>query len=129
MPIRDWLRKRFVASSQSGQDLSADLESEDERVDPFDPFPDPLEIEIGDVFDLHTIAPRDVARVVEEYLLEARRRRFSSVRLIHGKGIGVQREIVRSILARTSFVREFTDAPPAAGSWGATIAHLSLEEE
>jgi len=46
------------------------------------------------------------------------------VRIIHGKGIGVQRELVRTILARTSFVRDWTDAPPEAGGLGATIVRL-----
>ena len=103
--------------------------SEEEELDPFNPFPDPVELEISDVFDLHAIAPRDVKRVVEEYLLEARQRQFKSVRIIHGKGVGVQRELVRVILARTAFVKGFTDAPPDAGGWGATIAHLSVKDK
>ena len=96
-------------------------------MDEFDednPFPEPVEIEITDVFDLHTIAPRDVKRVVEEYLLLAREKDFKVVRIIHGKGIGVQREMVRSILARTDFVLDWTDAPPEAGGLGATIVRL-----
>jgi Mismatch repair ATPase (MutS family) len=89
------------------------------------PFPEPVVIEITDVFDLHTIPARDVKLVIEEYLLEARQKGFSVVRIIHGKGIGVQREIVRSILSRTSFVLDWSDAPPAAGGLGATIVRLS----
>ena len=96
----------------------------DDEVDPFNPFPDPVEIEITDVFDLHTIQPRDVKRVVEEYLEQAHARGFRSVRIIHGKGIGVQRKMVRSILARTPFVLDWTDAPPTAGGLGATIVRL-----
>ncbi|HKS08979.1 MAG TPA: Smr/MutS family protein [Pyrinomonadaceae bacterium] len=88
------------------------------------PFPEPVEIEITDVFDLHTIPPRDVKRVVEEYLLLAREKGFKVVRIIHGKGIGVQREMVRTILARTDFVLDWTDAPPEAGGIGATIVRL-----
>ena len=98
----------------------------DDAVDPFNPFPDPIEIEITDVFDLHTIHPRDVKTVVEEYLAQAHARGFSSVRIIHGKGIGVQREMVRSILARTTFVADWMDAPPTAGGLGATIVHLGI---
>jgi DNA-nicking Smr family endonuclease len=89
------------------------------------PFPEPIEIEITDIFDLHTIPPRDVKPVVEEYLYQARRRGFRVVRIIHGKGIGVQREIVRSILTRTSFVEGWTDAPPDAGGIGATLIRLA----
>lgn len=96
--------------------------------DPFDPFPEPVTIPITDVFDLHTIQPRDVKVVVAEYLNEALRLGFASVRIIHGKGIGVQREMVRSILARTEFVVDWTDAPPEAGGLGATIVRLKLRE-
>ena len=89
------------------------------------PFPEPVEIEITDVFDLHTIPPRDVKRVVEEYLELAREKGFPVVRIIHGKGIGVQREMVRTILARTDFVLDWTDAPAEGGGVGATIVRLS----
>ena len=88
------------------------------------PFPDPIEIEITDVFDLHTIQPREVKLVVEEYLRLAREKGFRSVRIIHGKGIGVQREMVRSILIKTGFVADWTDAPADAGGWGATIVRF-----
>ena len=96
----------------------------DDAVDPFHPFPDPVTIEITDVIDLHTIPARDVKRVVVEYLHQAHQARFRSVRIIHGKGIGVQREIVRSVLATSEFVADWTDAPPDAGGLGATIVRL-----
>ena len=89
------------------------------------PFREPVEIEITDVLDLHTIPPRDVKAVVEEYLRLAHEKGFVCVRIIHGKGIGVQREMVRSILARTDFVVDWTDAPPQAGGLGATIVRLA----
>lgn len=85
---------------------------------------EPVRIPITDVFDLHTVPVRDVAAIVEEYLEEARRMGFPALRIIHGRGIGVQREIVRSILARTPFVESFGDAPAEAGGWGATIVTL-----
>ncbi|MBV8858799.1 MAG: Smr/MutS family protein [Acidobacteria bacterium] len=97
---------------------------EEPDVDPFDPFPEPVRLEIGDVFDLHSIPPREVRAVVEEYLREAHRKGFRQVRIIHGKGVGVQREVVRSVLTRTPFVEHFSDAPPEAGGWGATVAFL-----
>jgi DNA-nicking Smr family endonuclease len=93
-----------------------------------DPFPGPVEIEITDVFDLHTIQPREAKAVVEEYLYQARAKGFRSVRIIHGKGIGVQREMVRSILAKTPFVLSWSDAPGAAGGWGATIVRLQIDD-
>lgn len=100
--------------------VAADPESDRD-----DPFPDPVTIPITDVFDLHTFQPREVKLVVEEYLQEARRLGIRQVRIIHGKGIGVQREMVRAILARTPFVLNWTDAPPEAGGWGATIVSLA----
>lgn len=88
------------------------------------PDEEPVRIPISDVFDLHSVPPRDVKAVVEEYLVEAHRLGFRALRIIHGRGIGVQREIVRSVLARTEFVEAFSDAPGEAGGWGATIVTL-----
>ena len=105
---------------------SAPLRQEEE-LDLDNPFPDPVEIEITDVIDLHTIQPREVKTVVVEYLHQARERGFRSVRIIHGKGIGVQREMVRSILAQTPFVLSWSDAPGDAGGWGATIVRLQID--
>jgi dsDNA-specific endonuclease/ATPase MutS2 len=84
----------------------------------------PIEIPITDVFDLHSVPPRDVRPIVEEYLNEAHRLGFTALRIIHGRGIGVQREIVRSILAQTEYVADYRDAPAEAGGWGATIVTL-----
>lgn len=90
------------------------------------PFDEPIVIEITDVFDLHTIPPRQVKAVVEEYLHLAHERGFRAVRIIHGKGVGVQREVVRSVLSRTPFVLDWSDAPIDVGGWGATIVTLSV---
>jgi dsDNA-specific endonuclease/ATPase MutS2 len=86
--------------------------------------PEPIRIPISDVFDLHSVPPRDVKAVVEEYLIEAHRLGFKALRIIHGRGIGVQREIVRSVVARSPIVADFRDAPGEAGGWGATIVTL-----
>jgi dsDNA-specific endonuclease/ATPase MutS2 len=93
-----------------------------------DPFDQPIDLDIRDVIDLHSIPPKQVKAVVEEYLLEARARKFRYVRIIHGKGIGVQRETVRKVLSRTPFVLNYKDAPPEAGGLGATIAELAIPE-
>jgi len=85
---------------------------------------EPIRIPIGDVFDLHTVPPRDVRAVVEEYLIEAHRMGYRALRIIHGRGIGAQREIVRAVLSRAPFVTEFRDAPAEAGGWGATIVTM-----
>jgi dsDNA-specific endonuclease/ATPase MutS2 len=85
---------------------------------------EPVRIPITDVFDLHSVPPRDVKPVVEAYLEEARKLGLRALRIIHGRGIGVEREIVRSVLAKTEFVESFKDAPAEAGGWGATIVRL-----
>lgn len=118
MKLSTLLQKLFGAHARE------DAEEEESEVDPYDPFPEPVRLEIGDVFDLHSVPPREVRAVVEEYLREAQRLGFRQVRIIHGKGIGVQRETVRAVLARTPFVEHYSDAPPEAGGWGATIARL-----
>ena len=88
------------------------------------PFPEPFEIEISDTLDLHAFSPKDVKAVVEEYLKEARKKGFRSVRIIHGKGVGVQREMVRKILSDTDFVKSFKNAPEFSGSWGSTVVEF-----
>lgn len=133
MPVRDWLKRwsgggRARAGAVRGRAEDISLETEEEsEVDPFNPFPEPIRLEIKDVFDLHTIAPKEVKRVIEEYLLEAHAAGYKTVRIIHGKGRGVQREMVRSILARTPFVADWMDAPQEAGGWGATIVRFAPE--
>jgi dsDNA-specific endonuclease/ATPase MutS2 len=84
---------------------------------------DAIAIEITDTLDLHTFAPRDVPEVVKEYLEQVCELGFPQVRIIHGKGIGVQRETVRNILSRDPRVLAFRDPPDGAG-WGATIVEL-----
>ena len=83
--------------------------------------PEAVELPIEDSLALHAFAPSDVKQAVEAYLDEAHAQGFPLVRIIHGRGIGVQREIVRKVLERTPFVAQFHDAPPEAGGWGATV--------
>ncbi|HKR61182.1 MAG TPA: Smr/MutS family protein [Pyrinomonadaceae bacterium] len=123
MSLLNWLRNLFGGPPSDSPAIDNEINSDD-SVDPYNPFPELVEIEITDVIDLHTIPPRDVARVVEEYLRQTHESGFPVVRIIHGKGIGVQRTIVRSILAKTPFVVDWTDAPPEAGGLGATIVRL-----
>ena len=85
---------------------------------------DPFRIPVTDTFDLHTIAPRDAKAALEAYLEEAHKLGLTALRIVHGRGIGVQREMVRAVLARTEFVIDFRDAPGEAGGWGATIVTL-----
>ena len=83
-----------------------------------------VRIPVTDVFDLHTVQPREPGAVVEAYLEEANRLGLKALRIIHGRGIGVQRKIVRAVLARTPFVLSYRDAPLEAGGWGATLVTL-----
>ncbi len=88
--------------------------------------PEPVSLPIEDSLDLHPFAPKDVRPVVDEYLREAVARGFSEVRLIHGRGIGLQRASVQALLAGHPLVERFFDAPPDRGGWGATVVVLKL---
>ena len=112
--------ERVEHSEEGARDTAAGQPDSDRETPPT-----PIPMELTDVIDLHPFAPRDVKAVVEAYLEEARTRGFSTVRIIHGKGVGVQRSLVRSLLARTPFVSSFEDAPMGAGSWGATVVWFS----
>jgi len=85
---------------------------------------DTIELPIEDWIDLHPFPPRDITSVVTDYLEAAHAKGYAEVRLIHGRGIGVQRERVRSVLSGSPLVAEFHDAPPERGGWGATIARF-----
>jgi dsDNA-specific endonuclease/ATPase MutS2 len=85
---------------------------------------DPVRIPITDVFDLHSVPARDARAVVEAYLDEARALGLRALRIIHGRGIGAQREMVRKVLQSKDYVADYRDAPAEAGGWGATIVTL-----
>ena len=84
----------------------------------------PVKVPITDVLDLHSFRPADVPEVVREWLDAAYEAGFHLVRIVHGKGIGVQRKTVRTLLARDPRVEDFGDAPLEAGGWGATWVKL-----
>lgn len=119
---------KFLRSFFSPPPADAKTKQEDEDDDaPFDPphdFSEAQPMPIEDAIDLHTFSPRESASVVEEYLYEAQARGFREVRIIHGKGKGVQRQIIQKVLARHPAVEAFADAPPERGGWGATVARL-----
>jgi DNA-nicking Smr family endonuclease len=75
---------------------------------------------IADVLDLHSFQPREVPDVVRDYLDAAYERGLRELRIIHGRGAGVQRATVRRLLERDPRVEAFGDAPLGAGGWGAT---------
>jgi DNA-nicking Smr family endonuclease len=83
-----------------------------------------IKIPIEDWIDLHTFSPKEISSLLEEYLLECKKKGFREVRIIHGKGKGVQMNVVHSFLKKSPLVESFRSAPPETGSWGATIAYL-----
>jgi DNA-nicking Smr family endonuclease len=89
-----------------------------------DPFSEPILLPIEDSIDLHPFLPKEIKSVVEEYIYQCYEAGLREVRIIHGKGIGVQREMVRSLLSQSPNVLSFQEAPPEAGGWGATLVML-----
>ncbi len=94
---------------------------------------DPVRLEavavpLADVLDLHSFRPEETAAVLAEYLHEARQAGLDEVRIVHGRGRGVQRAIVRRVLAETPDVTRFADASPTRGGWGATVVRLRRPE-
>lgn len=88
----------------------------------------PIDVPITGELDLHSFAPRDIPSLVEEYVRACREKGLLLVRLIHGRGKGVQRAEVRRVLRRLESVASFADAPPASGGWGATLVELRPDD-
>lgn len=84
----------------------------------------PVVLPIEDSIDLHTFSPKEVKPLVDEYLYQCRARGMKEVRIIHGRGTGVLRQVVRSVLEKSALVEGFADAPPERGGWGATLVQL-----
>ena len=92
------------------------------------PDDDPVVLPLEDHIDLHPFAPRDIPSVVEEYVWQCHEEGLREVRLIHGRGKGVQRRIVQSALGKNPLVESCHDAPPERGGWGATVAVIRKKE-
>jgi len=90
---------------------------------------EPIVLPVTGELDLHAFAPHDIPSVVAEYVRACREKGILSVRLVHGRGKGVQRAEVRRTLRSVEGVASFRDAPPASGGWGATVIDLTPEEE
>ena len=105
--------------------MTPDDQSNDpaERIDPVDS-PEPVDLPIDGVLDLHTFRPRDVKSVVLDYIELCRERQITELRIIHGKGIGQLRATVHSILAKHPLVQSYALASEAYGGSGATIVRL-----
>lgn len=87
---------------------------------------EPIVVPIEDVLDLHTFHPRELPDLLDDYLEACAAKGFAQVRIVHGKGHGVLKRRVRSLLERHPRVAACGDAPPEAGGWGATLVHLRL---
>jgi DNA-nicking Smr family endonuclease len=86
-----------------------------------------VKLKIEDVLDLHTFRPKDIPDLLEDYFIECIKAEIYSVRIIHGKGKGIQKRRVRELLKKNSMVTAFREAPAEAGGWGATLAELDRE--
>ena len=93
-----------------------------------EPFPEPVELPVEDALDLHAFSPQDIPSVVESYLEAASEAGFEEVRLIHGRGKGVQKRRVESVLTRSPLVKDFAEAPSDRGGWGATLVWLKSRQ-
>ena len=89
----------------------------------------PVKIDVEDVLDLHTFKPSDVPDLLEDYIIECIKAGIFSMRIIHGKGMGVQKKRVQKLLKNNPKVESFQDAPPEAGGWGATLVELNKKSE
>jgi DNA-nicking Smr family endonuclease len=90
---------------------------------------EPVEVPLEGELDLHPFAPRDIPSVVEEYVRACAEKGLTVLRLVHGRGTGTQRAVVRGVLARLPQVASFADAPALSGGWGATVVHLREENQ
>jgi len=108
------------------------MKKTEESVRPAQPSPSEeeeelLEIPIDGVLDLHTFSPRELPGLLDDYLAACLDENIIDVRIIHGKGKGILRDRVRSILKKHPLVESFVEAPPDAGGWGATLVRLKAE--
>lgn len=85
---------------------------------------EPIHIPIDGTLDLHTFNPKELPELLEDYLVECMAQSIFRVRIIHGKGKGIQKARVHALLAKNSLVVSYRDAPAQAGGWGATIVDL-----
>jgi len=114
----------LLASGRAPSGISPESTDDDSDSSDEPPPGEPVVVPVEDSLDLHPFAPREIPDVVRAYLDEAVTHGFEEVRLIHGRGIGVQRERVRSVCAKHPSVIEYHDAPPTRGGWGATVVRL-----
>lgn len=121
--------KKIVKKLKAASSLCPENDRENSKNQGMKPEePEPVRLVWGDVLDLHAFHPRDVEGLLSDYLDESLKKGVLSVRIIHGKGKGIQKRRVLAFLEKSPIVRSHKDAPPEAGGWGATLAELGLEK-
>jgi len=85
---------------------------------------DPVVVPIDGVLDLHTFAPGELNKLMQDYIEACLESNIFDLRIIHGKGSGVMRSRVHALLEKDLRVDEFEAAPAGAGGWGATLVTL-----
>lgn len=88
---------------------------------------EPVEYPIDGTLDLHMFTPEETKEVVEEYIRVCLEKGIYQLRVVHGKGIGVKRRIVHSLLEKHPNVVRFGHEGGSGGSWGATVVDLKPE--
>ncbi len=121
LPLIETLRRIAAILAPKGRNVR-------ETADDPPPDEDAVVLPIEDQIDLHPFAPRDIPSVVEEYVWQCHEEGLREVRIIHGRGKGVQRRIVQSALAKNPLVESCHDAPAERGGWGATVAVIRAKE-
>lgn len=92
-------------------------------MDTFDP-EEPVQIPIDGVLDLHTFSPKELPALLDDYIEACLQEGIRELRIIHGKGKGILRDRVRSLLSKHTSVESWYEAPMDAGGWGATLVSL-----
>ncbi len=85
---------------------------------------EPVVVPIDGTLDLHTFKPQELPSLLSEYISACREKGIYHLRIIHGKGKGIQKARVQSLLSKNAMVRSYQDAPAEAGGWGATLVEL-----
>jgi len=119
-PWIEALRRIAATFASKGRNLRGTVD--DDPHDDTPPDEDAVVLPLEDHIDLHPFAPRDIPSVVEEYVWQCHEEGLREVRIIHGRGKGVQRRIVQSALEKNPLVESCHDAPAERGGWGATVA-------
>jgi DNA-nicking Smr family endonuclease len=105
------------------KDKSEHEDNTDELQDDWNP-EEPTVLPIDGILDLHTFSPSELRDLLEDYLAACLEAGILDVRIIHGKGKGILRDRVRSLLAKNTLVYGWSEAPLEAGGWGATLVRL-----